>query len=202
MAGGGNSRLYEHSPRSGGSRDGIQRSHQGHARGIRTGRKKHVKLVTMRAESLANHGGRLLSNTAGAPGRRRSGISMNSLPNCARPAPHSKKRTAQEKTSTCTRLSAHEVRHGAFVICSSHIRQGGHQNASPLISRLFVRIVVDGAELLLLSIPVLDSTIFSVSNNNVDALEHFLWELVVLVRRIISPFGDVFSDKLSVLWEL
>ena len=45
-------------------------------------------------------------------------------------------------------------------------------------------------------------TIFSVSSNNVDAVVKFLLELVVLVRSIIYLFGDVFSDKLSELWEL
>ena len=64
----------------------------------------------------------------------------------------------------------------------------GHQNASSLISRLFVRIVVERAEFFQLSIPVLDSTIFSVSSDNVDAVVKFLLELVVLVRSIIYLF--------------
>ena len=81
-------------------------------------------------------------------------------------------------------------RYGALAICSSHTRQGGHQNASPLcFLRLFVRIVVERAELFQLSLPVLDSTIFSVWSNNVDAVVKFLLELVVLlVRRIIFLF--------------
>ena len=41
-----------------------------------------------------------------------------------------------------------------FATCSSHIRQGGHQNVSPLIFTTFVRIVVELAELLQPSIPV------------------------------------------------
>ena len=49
---------------------------------------------------------------------------------------------------------------------------------------------------------MLDSSIFSVSSNNVDAVVKLLLELVVQVRRIIYPLGDVFSDKFSVLWEL
>ena len=54
----------------------------------------------------------------------------------------------------------------------------------------FVRIVIERAESFKLSIPAL------------DAMVKLLLELVVLVRRIISLFGNVFSDKFSVLWEL
>ena len=37
-------------------------------------------------------------------------LETNSQPNYAIPAPHSKNRTVHNKTSTCTRLRAHEVR--------------------------------------------------------------------------------------------
>ena len=48
-------------------------------------------------------------------------------------------------------MKVQKLFNGAFVICSSHIRQGGHQNASPLTLRLFVRIVVQRTELFQLS---------------------------------------------------
>ena len=56
----------------------------------------------------------------------------------------------------------------------THFRQGGHQNAFPLTSQFFVRIVIERTELFQLSTLVLDSTIFSVSSNNVDILLKFL----------------------------
>ena len=51
-----------------------------------------------------------------------------------------------------------------------------------------VRIVVDQAELFQLSIPVLDSSTFSVSSYKVDAVVKLLLELVVLVRKMICLF--------------
>ena len=75
-------------------------------------------------------------------------------------------------------------------ICSSHIRQGGHRNACPLTSRLFVRIVVELAELLQPSIPVVVSTIYALLSKNCGAVKEFMLELVALLRRIIHVFGD------------
>ena len=78
-----------------------------------------------------------------------------------------------------------------LLLGSSHIRQGDHQNASPLA-------VYDFLYELLTSRPSYFSfrslfstaTIFSVSSNNFDAVMKFMVELVALIRRIIYVFGD------------
>ena len=47
---------------------------------------------------------------------------------------HTKTHIVTEGANTTPRQKLN----GAFAICSSHIRQGGHQNASPLVVRLLV----------------------------------------------------------------
>ena len=73
---------------------------------------------------------------------------------------------------------------------SSHIRQGGHRIASPLTSRLSVRIMGELGELLQPSILVLVSTIYAVLSKSLGAVVKFMLELVALLRRIICVCGD------------
>ena len=79
---------------------------------------------------------------------------------------------------------------GAFAICSSHIRQGGHQNASPLVARLLVWNCYRASWVTSFSIPDLGNSIYSVSNNNFDAVMKFMMVIVTLQRRIINVLGD------------
>ena len=84
---------------------------------------------------------------------------------------------------------------------SSHIRQGGHRIASPLTSRLSVRIMGELGELLQPSILVLVSTIYAVLSKSLGAVVKFMLELVALLRRIICVCvaTKISPDKLSVL---
>ena len=70
-------------------------------------------------------------------------------------------------------------------ICSSHIRQGGQRDASPLILRLFVRIVVGLAELLQPSIPIFHQ------HGLRSAEQGFWWrhEIHVGTRRTVTKKG-------------
>ena len=65
-----------------------------------------------------------------------------------------------------------------YAICSSHIRQGGHRNASPLTSRLFVEL----ADSLQPSIPVFVSTIYAMLSKKFCAVMKFMSELDALLR--------------------
>ena len=77
-----------------------------------------------------------------------------------------------------------------YAIGSSHIRQGGQRNASPLTSRLFVRFVVELADLLQPSISVFGSTIHAVLSKKFCAVVKFMLELDALLRRIFLCVCD------------
>ena len=67
-----------------------------HIKAIQGTLEKHVKTVTVRAESLTTTEADFFQTHSWSTRRRRSGISMNSLSNMATPGPNRKKRAAQK----------------------------------------------------------------------------------------------------------